>query len=1417
MLHAESQVRLLECQDEITIEPCSKKMKSTEGAYEKLSDDNQGIQEEVDAERTSNDFIPAYASDKQGQHEMQKQERILGGILGTLNETVPEHNRVLGQPVDSETAQNVNPPFASINDTEVEEKKDTLIINNADEDNIRNSRASFLVNKNGSDEEFFTSKEFIGPIYKPPESNKQDKSGEDQNELHENRTESKDPKKVQAVSSVVQEIDDELDQFYKEIHQLENENVDTSFQEKETETSQEQYSPYNCSQTSQEDYQHILLGSPQPFHGNEQCFSGEQEGEKASNEQHFVMETSDWKNENTFHGQVDSKYWNYSVPEFRPAWQSTESFIVSQGPLAPRFNHQSHFQILNSPPQKTNALPSHNGELYYKNYHGYRGNTDMNSHGLLLDQSTKYACHIDIHTTQVFRHGNSDQNGLQNNGFCETQEDCWKDPKIDDTEGMHSFSSLQLPEERFSCSQKLLLILRGLPGSGKSTLSRILLGQSHDGVIFSTDDYFRQQDGYMYDAAQLGDAHEWNQKRAKQAMEEGKSPVIIDNTNTQAWEMKPYVEVALEKGYKVEFHEPDTWWKFDPEELEKRNKHGVTHEKIAQMLERYEYQISIPIVMNSVVPPHKNTQRTPLQRRHREANLKKNPGHLLAKAKQRKKRKRNKKKKGNHADVAKKRLGGAAHHPIPDDQDTSESKEDDSEEENSKSLYTFSEGSEDPVTVCEEQPYGDNESLKEAAAVSRERFPVTASEVSTVLNNAMKNELPVESAGLLPIDIKPFSTENLTRSAFNDEETNQRHKENLCKNSFLKISKNENSNQETESISEDYNTPLLRMENRLGSYQFICEPDIEDKLIGFNGGKKEISECYNSNAHDNVPDNSIEDKGALKVEENSSTAWAFFSIKLPTEELWLGFDTQVSLSSWPEDKFVGEQRPPKMRKPKQNQMNTSTQLNCRRSNEGLVKENHQVTVTEEAGNVISNGLGASPAGGVHLDSLVEAGATFTQCSSDGNVPRNNSAPITSKRKRCRRIVNLAPKFDLPRQIAGSTEGGKEVPRKDDVPSKRVSEVKPKNFLSEDCAEEHEQNCALQEDSAALSGTKATHSLPIPDTDALLYDISYIQLGQSSPMPKYSCRFCVVSRMKKEQARTLKQQKVIDKKEGESEQVSSEVTNRQPDILSSVKAVSEYPEDSNILASCSEDVHEADDPGAAEASRLEDNQDVNVKCSFLGLPLSLGFAFQLVQLFGSPGLPLESLLPDDYIVPLDWKVSKMIYLLWKTSVEEKQKTNGSQNGNTVAETSHFDSTMEGLQLATNDFKWEESRKLQIQTHPPLRDGRFRPLARPSAERALGSLRAGSPAPAALPEPGPGSGAAAPGPPSRPAAPGRARPLPPPAPRRGRPDPAPGPRGWMSSCSAPWGRSACSPRGAASAGDWCCCGGCRAPGRAPWPGT
>ncbi|NXQ57699.1 N42L2 protein, partial [Anthoscopus minutus] len=572
MLHAENTVRLLDCQDEIRIEPYSKRMKSAEGACEKLPDDYKGTQKKVDIERKSNGCIPTCALDNQGQHEMQKREKIPTDILESLNEVLPENNPVLSQPVDLETVQNINPPFTSVNDSKVEEEKHPFVTNNAGEANTEKSSTSFSVTRNESDEDFFTSKDFIGPIYKPAKSNKQDRSGNcnecrntggDENELSENRCEREEAKRMQAVSATVPQIDDELDQFYKEIHQLENENLDTNIQEKETGISQEQCSTFKSSQSSQENYQPVLLGSPQPFYENEQCSLREQNRQKTNNEQQLVLETGGWKTEDTFNGQVDT--WSCSVPEFRPAWQTKTSFKKPQGPFPPRLNHQSHFQIFNPPPRIPNVPPSQNEGLSYESYRHYHGSTNLNSHAPLLDQNINYSCHTDNHTTQVFRNGNNDQNGLLSNGFCETREECWKDTKADGAEGMRNFSSLQLSEERFS-SQKLLLILRGLPGSGKSTLSRVLLGQGRDGIVLSTDDYFRQQYGYSYNAAQLGDAHEWNQKRAKQAMEQGKSPVIIDNTNTQAWEMKPYVEVALEKGYRVEFHEPDTWWKFDPEE-----------------------------------------------------------------------------------------------------------------------------------------------------------------------------------------------------------------------------------------------------------------------------------------------------------------------------------------------------------------------------------------------------------------------------------------------------------------------------------------------------------------------------------------------------------------------------------------------------------------------------------------------------------------------------------------------------------------------------------------------------------------------------------------------------------------------------------------------------------------------------------
>uniref|UniRef100_A0A8C7YJS5 NEDD4 binding protein 2 n=1 Tax=Oryzias sinensis TaxID=183150 RepID=A0A8C7YJS5_9TELE len=105
------------------------------------------------------------------------------------------------------------------------------------------------------------------------------------------------------------------------------------------------------------------------------------------------------------------------------------------------------------------------------------------------------------------------------------------------------------------------------------THSETFLEQNPGGAILSTDDYFLRNGEYRFDPTVLGEAHEWNHKRAKEAFERGTNPIIIDNTNMQGWEMKPYVAQALKHGYKVLFKEPDTWWKNKPRELERSCSH----------------------------------------------------------------------------------------------------------------------------------------------------------------------------------------------------------------------------------------------------------------------------------------------------------------------------------------------------------------------------------------------------------------------------------------------------------------------------------------------------------------------------------------------------------------------------------------------------------------------------------------------------------------------------------------------------------------------------------------------------------------------------------------------------------------------------------------------------------------------------
>lgn len=137
---------------------------------------------------------------------------------------------------------------------------------------------------------------------------------------------------------------------------------------------------------------------------------------------------------------------------------------------------------------------------------------------------------------------------------------------------------------------KMMVIMRGLPGSGKSYRANQLIQGIEEGSVICSTDYIWETKpfGYFWIPEFVGVAHKINQAKAREACKKGFGAVIIDNTNTTFKEIEPYLEIAKENGYVVGIVEPETEWAFDVEECEIRNSHGVPLEVIKKMKDRFE-------------------------------------------------------------------------------------------------------------------------------------------------------------------------------------------------------------------------------------------------------------------------------------------------------------------------------------------------------------------------------------------------------------------------------------------------------------------------------------------------------------------------------------------------------------------------------------------------------------------------------------------------------------------------------------------------------------------------------------------------------------------------------------------------------------------------------------------------------------
>lgn len=85
-----------------------------------------------------------------------------------------------------------------------------------------------------------------------------------------------------------------------------------------------------------------------------------------------------------------------------------------------------------------------------------------------------------------------------------------------------------------------LILIRGLPGSGKSTIAGSLRGYVH----FEADMYHIDEEGeYCFKPENIKDAHAWCQGETKRKLDSAHD-VVVSNTFTQKWEMQPYLDMG---------------------------------------------------------------------------------------------------------------------------------------------------------------------------------------------------------------------------------------------------------------------------------------------------------------------------------------------------------------------------------------------------------------------------------------------------------------------------------------------------------------------------------------------------------------------------------------------------------------------------------------------------------------------------------------------------------------------------------------------------------------------------------------------------------------------------------------------------------------------------------------------------------
>ena len=127
-----------------------------------------------------------------------------------------------------------------------------------------------------------------------------------------------------------------------------------------------------------------------------------------------------------------------------------------------------------------------------------------------------------------------------------------------------------------------LILLRGLPGSGKTTLAN-LLSEEGKYPIHSIDSYFTDTTtgAYVFEFDKNHLAYKQCEEQTEQSIKQGIEKIFIDNTFTLEWEMEPYFKLASQYNYIIFVLTVEN-------RHGNKNTHGVSDEQLQKMAAKYK-------------------------------------------------------------------------------------------------------------------------------------------------------------------------------------------------------------------------------------------------------------------------------------------------------------------------------------------------------------------------------------------------------------------------------------------------------------------------------------------------------------------------------------------------------------------------------------------------------------------------------------------------------------------------------------------------------------------------------------------------------------------------------------------------------------------------------------------------------------